>query len=533
MRMDQFIAEKWNKLNKQKILIFCVIFITGIIANLSLLIHQNTNPDGILASEYMPSLLWDVMTGRWATSPIYWLRGSIVLPALTTLFSLVLFTLAILIILDLLRIKGTAFSVITGCVLISFPTITQYLTYFYMSDTFAFSMLAAVGSIWVLEKSSIKRKCLRYPLAVLLLVISMSIYQSMVGVTVCLCMSILMLDIADESLRIQLLLLKLLKFLVYGVVSVAMYFIVANLVCALLHVSLAEYRGINTAFTFSNLHILNMLGTLYRTFFAFYFSDSYYAYTYWGLNVVFGIIFALWIVLEVVWCINHVGKYGLKKAIGRIAVLLALLIIFPIACVAIGILASNTAIDFKMLPQMMLPIATAMSYIGKINIPKKRLAVGLQGGILCLLVIISLRNVTMSNAIAEAMKMKADAAFSLSTRVLMALGENENYSPDTPIAILGNCDDEKWLADTSAYWQLTRADVTLWGQFWSSEYNIFQGSWYQYFRKYHGLSLYMVGEEDALKICNSDEFRDMSIFPSKDSVKMVNGILTVKLSDFE
>ena len=43
----------------------------------------------------------------------------------------------------------------------------------------------------------------------------------------------------------------------------------------------------------------------------------------------------------------------------------------------------------------------------------------------------------------------------------------------------------------------------------------------------------MVDDATAQKIVNSQQFKNMSVFPEKNSIKMIGDVLTVKISDFK
>ena len=128
---------------------------------------------------------------------------------------------------------------------------------------------------------------------------------------------------------------------------------------------------------------------------------------------------------------------------------------------------------------------------------------------------------------------KINAAMSLSNRILTALDSYEGYNSTIPVAILGNPQDENWLYINGDYFEKINADTVNWGQFWSSEYNTTQRSWSQFFNLYHGINLNMVDDATAQKIVNSQQFKNMSVFPEKNSIKMIGDVLTVKISDFK
>ena len=43
----------------------------------------------------------------------------------------------------------------------------------------------------------------------------------------------------------------------------------------------------------------------------------------------------------------------------------------------------------------------------------------------------------------------------------------------------------------------------------------------------------MADDTKAQEIVNTQEFKDMDVFPESNSIQMINDVLTIKLSDFE
>lgn len=535
MSIDQFAIRVCKRLDKRKILLFWMLFISGIVAALSLLSHQVTNPDGILAGNLMQGFSWEIATGRWAAAIIYSLRGGIIVPLLTSLVSIAFFAMATLLVLQLFRIKGFVLRLLVGCLLMTFPSLVQYLSYFYMADMFAMSTFLAVLAIYLLKIQTSIPKIAVFMLSLFSLTLSMSVYQAMIGVAAFICFGIVFIDAADEKKPLSFVGKEIVYFLLLGILAIACYFALSRLICNITGIPLADYRGISSADRISISSFAEILKRMYTTFFSFYFTNQYYPYTKWYLHLIFAAIFILWILSEIYGGITLVQISAIKKINFYRTLIQAILIVcLPIVSTMIGLIASNTAIDFKMIPQMMLPIALAVSRIESISkTSNKKMLRGLEwaiAGTLCLMVWV---NTLVSNGIGEAMQMRADAARSLSTRILIEITESPNYSSNTPIAILGNVDSKAWLSENEDYFSRINCDVVAWGQFWSSETNTTQRSWYQYYMKYHGVSLNMADDEMVEDILNTEQFRCMNTFPEVGAIQNIDGVLTVKLSDFE
>lgn len=529
MSIDRFVFDHWTRINKRNLRLFLLIFILGIVANQSLIIHSINNPDGILAGNYITGYAWDISLGRWGFVPFYMLNGGIVLPALTTIVSIFVFSVSIVLILQIIPIQSWFLKGIAGGILIAFPSFTQYMTYFYIAEAYASSFLIAVLGAYILEKKIISKKVIRYVTVVILLAFSMSIFQSMIGVTVALWLCILLIDSLSHTIKDVM--KKVIEFVLVGICSLGCYFISIRVVCALTGNVLSNYRGISESSSVGLLEMLSAIPSLYKTFFKFYFTDMYYPYTQWGMHAIFATLFILFITVEVIWCVRYAYHNTSFAGIMKVVMRIIFIAIIPLIFTAIGLLAVNTSIDFKMLPQMMVLIALVIYRLECIHLPKLHLTKQfIVAGIGCILIG---GQVLICNAICEGMLLKYNAAMSLSNRILTALDSYEGYNSTIPVAILGNPQDENWLYTNGAYLKKVNADTVAWGQFWSSEYNTTQRSWCQFFNLYHGVIVNMADDTKAQEIVNTQEFKDMDVFPESNSIQMINDVLTIKLSDFE
>ena len=106
-----------------------------------------------------------------------------------------------MLILQIIPIQSWFLKGIAGGILIAFPSFTQYMTYFYIAEAYASSFLIAVLAAYILDKKIISKKVIRYVTVVILLTFSMSIFQSMIGVTVALWLCILLIDSLSHTIK--------------------------------------------------------------------------------------------------------------------------------------------------------------------------------------------------------------------------------------------------------------------------------------------------------------------------------------------
>ena len=59
------------------------------------------------------------------------------------------------------------------------------------------------------------------------------------------------------------------------------------------------------------------------------------------------------------------------------------------------------------------------------------------------------------------------------------------------------------------------------------------GTWNKFIWNYAGQNLHFCSEEDYMRILGTDEFKNMPVFPSDGSVKVIDDITVVKLTSDE
>ena len=57
------------------------------------------------------------------------------------------------------------------------------------------------------------------------------------------------------------------------------------------------------------------------------------------------------------------------------------------------------------------------------------------------------------------------------------------------------------------------------------------GTWYNYMRVFYGLDINLCDHDTYYKLVTSDEYKEMEMFPSQNSIKIINGVVVVKLSE--
>lgn len=527
LSIDEFIFKYQNIFSRFNITIFFTTFIIGFLTNLSLICKQVTNPDGVLQPAMITSLNWNIATGRSGAYIIELLRHDIVLPVFTTLVSLLVLSFCTLLLVKIYEIKSIVFGILIGMLLITFPTFSQMLTYFYMSDEFVFAMLFSILPVYVIL--NMKNKYIAVFISVFFLMFSMSLYQSFIGVTIVICLSRIILELLKIDNDFKTIIIKGILFLLCGLFAIFGYLISIKIVSIYSKIPLADYRGINEVQFPDFSTFLNTINEAFEAFFNFYFSNLFYNVQWWGLNIVFSILFIIIIFLIIINIIQIYTSQNINifLAVKRIAVVLLSVILFPIFSCAIIFMTPSTSLSIFMLPQMFIPFCFIFPLIENI---KWKVFNSVQWISVIIILILGFQNIMIDNTIFKVMQIKFDKTYSISARIIDRLEQTEGFSLQKPVAIIGSLDNNYSKTYIDLFTAVNK-DVADWGQLWSSESNSYPLSWQNYLSRYHGFIIEPLSIEEEIRICKTDQFKNMNCFPNDGSIREIDGVLVVKLSD--
>ena len=155
-----------------------------------------------------------VAIGRWFL-PIASAPSSFYdLPWVTGLSAILFHALAAVCICKMFDVKKNITAVLIGAAVVSFPTVTSVMMYNYVADSYSLSFLFACISALLMTREKPK-----YIVSVILITLSVGIYQAYITVTIMLLLCYLIFEALRGKTEIKALLLKIAKFLLTGIIG--------------------------------------------------------------------------------------------------------------------------------------------------------------------------------------------------------------------------------------------------------------------------------------------------------------------------
>lgn len=511
-------------------LAFLVTLISGLIVHFQLYSQELTNPDGLWNSVYYKADIWEASLGRWGIRFIDTIRMGLVSPIVSTFISILVMSFATILLVKLLKIKSKVAIVIVSIAMSAMPAFVDILTYWYCSDSYTLSIFISILAVYLIFDGPFKKKRNNLFLASMCLCFALSIYQAQIGVITALCVFRTIIDILEDNKTAKEVIKQLAYCLLMGVIGAIVYYIISKILLKFLGIPFANYGWSDMNGLENVKNLLPSIKNTYVTFFEYYFKDGIVRNLKWKrqyLNLALGLLSAISIFIIVFK--NRIYR----KKVNIIILILAFMII-PICLGSITIISPSNGMIIRMSVQYILPIIFAIALIDLINTKKEN---GLKENltniikilICAVTILINFTYFLSDNATYMAIKRTHDQAYSYVVRVVDRIETNEEYKKGMTLMLAGIIDKSEYPMDYKIY-TMANGGASDCPAFWNS----YAGStsiWKRFLNNYLGMSVTLCEDNDYNKILETQEFKEMGIFPEKNSVKVINEIMVVKFSE--
>jgi hypothetical protein len=519
--LEYKLRETCSLWRKRNLGVFLAAFAAGCLIHFPVYGNGLRNPDTLWNGEEYLASYWEVSLGRWGLPLFDHLRGGVNASVPNALAMLIFFTLAGILLADLLKIESRIGRFLACAAILVTPCVSLTATYHYAAAAYGLAFFLAILAVYLTQ---------RLPgwygpiLGALSLLASLSLYQSNLGVTAGVCLVLLLIQVITQPDVLKKAGRLLIKFLLLGGLGVGGYYGILQIALKANRISMSAYKG---ASGIGISHILNRLPASIRNayvdFFRYFFGRTIAA-NHYGIRLFYGLLFVCG-AIAFLCLIGRIRRYPAAAA-ASVLILAAL----PLAANLIDTAAPDTSVVLLtaggMLPVVPYVIACVNQFARQGTAKKKIfwwLACALTGGLLwCSALQISANAVVMQSVQSQTVQ--------LANRICCRLEENDDYNAGVPVMIAGRY-GKSVDSNTTALAAKTDYYAT-WGLTWSTEQGNLNG-WMQIFRQYLGVVPNWCSLDQFTEIVNSDQFAAMPDYPSAGAVQTINGILVVKVSDLQ
>lgn len=522
--IDEILDKIGNSISLKDKYTFYIAFVTAVLFYFPMLTDWLGNPDsfwnGIV---YKNGSAWENKLGRFGLTLGYKLKEYIISPTWSTFFSFLMLALICVLLRRLFEINQKWMIFCMVLIVDLTPSVMSTLTYYYCSDMYFFAYFLNVMAVYLLTTGKRRRE---FFLAVIMLCYALTCYQAYISVAVTICTLVIWRVLMEGKESLYNVIKLFWKYFGAGVLAGILYFTIFKLLQILLKIEPAS-KFIYPSFK----NLFSLCLNTYRYFIQYFFTNGF-LYNEWGGRKYWNIIFVLFSLLLFV-----VYSFRNRKNVAHYVVSGLCISLLPIAFILVTVVAPSGDIygptGILTIPAMnfayLIPIILLSLKGWREECSKGKKILEWIGGFLLFRIVLLL--IAFVSAFQGYLQLNLSrmrvAAGELNLQIATIESERTGSNEEIPVVFAGKMPEMDYhnLLIDSIYG--TTAEH---GMVWDS-YSGGQQSWIYFLRHVTGKGYKTVSEEECQKIMSTEEFKEIPLFPANGSVKAINDIVVVKLSN--
>lgn len=460
--------------------------------------------------------------GRWALEYLgnlvnwKWHLGSFNLSVFNGILSLVFLSLSVCIILELFDLQCSKTGVLFAAVFIVYPVCSATFLYMFTAAYYGLSCLLAVMAAYY-----IKTKNKLFGLfAIICIAVSMGLYQAYFPVTVTLCLLLVIDNFLKDDADIR----TGIKTGVYDLIIMSLGLIVYFLILynRLEHfgTELEAYKGINSMGEWSVQEVCRLIVKCYDIFLHLP-AETYHSIN--TLQITQRCILVLYIFSIVMLAASIIRRRELNRII-----IVPLAFLLPIAVNLIEVMTKNDGIyEVMIYPTVFIFFFPVLLFErNRIGRSVFRMLHKMSGAVVSLILVLTILcyswHANWNYVALDYMNRETESYF---TTLVTRIKSVKNYKDEYQVLFVGEGHfsdkhfENPYLAYPAFYFECNTPGLV----------NVF--SWRNAMSAYTGFQCTTPSEEVCENIYLSDEFKEMCSYPDDGSIKIINEVIVVKISD--
>ena len=512
--MTDFVYMQDTKIKKLKdILLYSVIFW---LAAHGYRFMNNLYTGDTLGSVFQDDIWWQRSLGRFMQPVSMIFRGVIVSPWLLAIISVAFFTLSVFLISEILKIEDRVVLFFICGILSCNITVTCALAaYTPWIDIYMTAFFFAVLGVYLFTKDKISG----YVLGCVCFAVSMGFYQAYICVAFVLFAILYIRDLSekkpDKAFRV-----RTGKTVVSVLLSGGLYLVLYKLVLKIHNVDEAiSYNSLSNMGVKEGVSFGSLLTGTYERYVHYLTHQGTFVSTYllgrkvsdaWDVLIVLCFIAVIIITVMGLVIINRKNKSSKLQIILQIV----LIVLFPLFSNVIYIISNGMEYELMIFAFYFVYVLFMLT-VAKTGCTGKKMFIALIP-----VIILIWHSIVFSNQVYMKIDMEDRAALSIATRIADDINGFEGYEPAvTPVKVIGSLETSDYYWDTEYL-----KDVEIHGNY-NTPFN-YPGSFPYY------MSVYL---NERINFSYDDipyeEYKDMPDYPAEGSIRFVDDILVIKLSD--
>ncbi|MCR5849057.1 MAG: glucosyltransferase domain-containing protein [Lachnospiraceae bacterium] len=492
---------------------FMSAMIIGLMTHMFMLVNKFPNVDSMTNFYFDQNM---VTSGRWFLTVACGISSYYDLNFVNGLLAIIFIALGAVLVTRFFDVKRKSSLILIPAIMATFPAVAATMSYMYTVDGYMLGLLMAISAAYIARKYKFG-----FLIGAAILALSMGTYQAYVSVTILLCIFDIMLSILEDK-ELYDLWNKIFKYLIMGIAGGALYFGILKLCLLIEHKELDTYQGLNEMGKLAIGDIPERLKNVYYDFFAFSFRGHIFVDNFYSKIIMCILVSATIVAIAVIFFKTKAYKKWYSWII----------MIVSGALIPFGsniLLMMSSKVEYHLLMRMqwelfiVLAVVVAERTIAEFETVKDRLVVVKTVSVV-LIAVLCYNFLLMDNIAYFNLQQKYEKTYAYCVRLLDRIEQTEGYYTGIPIGLVGVISKDSYPTTN-----LT-GDITDKIRGTDGDFLIYKGEQYREFMKnYLGASLNILEGQDVEDMYYSEEYESMTTFPDKGSIKVVNGIMFVKL----
>ena len=436
--------------------------------------------------------------------------GNYQLPFFNVGVSIILIALAAMVVTKTLKVKTSFLAMFIGAIMVVYPVVTSSFAYNFTATYYFLSLfLAAYSVCYISERDNLKD----YALAGFILSMSVALYQAYFTVAACLAITVVMKEFLKSESETRDIIRKGVKLVIHLALGMVMYLVINKLIMTIFNIPALKYMGADSVGSLSISKIPGQIVQAYLHFFYLKWNGINAALCMW----VFIILFLVFAAISVLYKLIRGNIPVVNKVL-----FIVLVLIFPIAVNLVYLMSTSDVF----IVHTLMRYGTAFVLITPaVLIEEDEKILGKLSA--TVLTVIAVSYLYSNNICYLKMNLVQEEMTSYFAVLQSRITSTEGYYDGMPVVFYGEHDiKDECLMDMNEIYP----DTQIVGYEYNAE-TLINGETWQKYMKYH-TGYNPVTMTISPTIANSQEFKDLRVYPDSDCMKVIDGAMVVKFCEY-
>lgn len=521
---NKLLHEKLKNVKQSNVLAFNSALIVGMLTHIYFFITNSINEDNL---GYITYEAYHLRSGRWAPSIFTYM-----LPMVIGVFAILLLSFTAVAVIYILDINKPLYVILTSGLIVTFPTLAYSFGYLFMIDNYIIALFFATLSVLLTKKFKFG-----FIIGAVFLSISLGEYQSYIAFAMGLCVIDIILTILRGDAK-RLWLNKIKQYLYMGSLGSILYYIILKICLLVNKTELLSYKGINEIGKISITQIPELIIKTYSRFFGFFSGDLFF-YTSKFISLVYLCMIIMLFCLIILISVEN----KITKSYFNIVSITILLLMLPLCLNFVDFMAAKSESNNLNIYAFVLIFIFNLALLEMIDQDKivinnfnNKIKIFINYTTIILCFIICVNYFVSSNIYYLKLSKYYQYTVAINNRILSRIEQLEGFTIDTPVAFIAdnviNIYGNDEMMDFS---KVIPSDQGLRDRFIgfseaAGDYTIASWKITTLINNLLGVNLTRATSDQISNIEKGQEILDMGIWPSKDSVTIIDGIAVVNFT---